>query len=339
MPDLQSAWFLLVGVLIVGYAILDGFDLGVGMLHLFLARDDGERRTLLATIAPVWDGNEVWLLTAGGALFAAFPAVYATVFSGLYLALMLLLTALILRAVAVEFRSKRKEAGWRRFWDGAFAVGSFLPALLLGVAVGNVARGVPLTADGEFAGSFLGLLNPFAVVVGLVSVAMFVMQGGAWIALKTEGVLQGRARRAAFGGWVAFVLLWAVMTVVSRGQAPHLWGAFASARAWAAPVAFVLAAALFPLALRTGRGGLTFLFSSAAIAALLGILGQGLYPVLVPGLGDLERSLTIRNASSSAYTLRTMLVIALTGMPLVVAYTVFIYTRFRGRVTADEPAY
>ena len=210
--DLQTTWFLLVGVLLAGYTILDGFDLGVGTLHLFLAKDDRERRTSLNSIGPVWDGNEVWLLTGGGALFAAFPPVYATVFSGFYLALMLLLVALIVRAVSLEFRSKEASPRWRQGWDVAFAVSSALPALLFGVALGNVLRGVPLDADGEYAGTFFTLLNPFALVVGLGGLAMFVMQGACWLNLKTEGAMKARAggrrlprldrlRRALGGRW------------------------------------------------------------------------------------------------------------------------------------------
>ncbi|HEX6140820.1 MAG TPA: cytochrome d ubiquinol oxidase subunit II, partial [Candidatus Limnocylindria bacterium] len=172
MPDLATIWFILVGVLLVGYAVLDGFDLGVGMLHFVIGRSPEERRVLVRSIGPVWDGNEVWLLTMGGALFAAFPAVYATVFSGFYLALMLLLVALILRAVAIEFRGHVDDPRWVATWDVAFSIGSFLPAVLFGVAIGNVAQGVPLSADGAYEGGLIGLLNPFALLMGVVAVLM-----------------------------------------------------------------------------------------------------------------------------------------------------------------------
>jgi cytochrome d ubiquinol oxidase subunit II len=339
MPDLQTTWFLLVGVLLTGYAILDGFDLGVGTLHLFLARSDRERRILVNSVGPVWDGNEVWLLTGGGAIFAAFPNVYATVFSGFYLALMLLLAALIVRAVSLEFRGKSESPAWRSGWDLAFALGSFLPALLFGVAIGNVMRGLSIGPDGEFAGNVFSLLNPFALLVGLLSVAMFVMQGAAWLLLKTEGALKERAARAARGAWAAFAALWLVATVASRSSAPHLWKAFDSPVAWAIPVLFVLAALGVPLALRAGRVGLTFTLTSAAIALLMAILGLGLFPNMVPALGDGARSLTVYNSSSTPLTLKTMLVIALVGMPIVLAYTVFIYSRFRGPVVLDEASY
>lgn len=339
MPDLQTTWFLLVGVLLAGYAILDGFDLGVGTLHLFLARDDRERRTLLNAVGPVWDGNEVWLLTAGGALFAAFPPVYATVFSGFYVALMLLLAALILRAVALEFRSKEEWPAWRRFWDGAFALGSSLPALLFGVAMGNVLRGLPLDGEGEFAGTFLGLLNPFALMVGLLSLAMFTWQGAAWLVLKTEGALQQRARAAAGRAWWAFVVLWLATTAASVVALPRAWAAYASPFAWVAPLALAAAVIGFRAALGRGRPGLAFALSSGAIASLLGIVGQGLYPYLVPALGETSAGLTVYSGASSSLTLKIMLAIALAGMPVVLGYTIYIYRCFRGPVVLDETSY
>lgn len=335
MLDLQLVWFLLIGVLLVGYAILDGFDLGVGMLHLFIARDDRERRVLLNSIGPVWDGNEVWLLTAGGAIFAAFPKVYATVFSGFYLALMLLLVALILRAVSLEFRSKVEAPAWRAAWDSAFAFGSFLPALLFGVAIGNILRGVPISGDGEFAGTFLALLNPFAIVVGLLAVAMFLMQGASWLAFKTEGDLRGRAVRMARIAWIAFIALWVLATVYARIEAPRLWTNYASAVTWVAPIAFIAFVAAYPFV----SGKRAFTVSSLAIAALIAIMGQSLYPYMVPSRGDLANSLTIRNASSTPLTLQVMLVIALIGMPFVIGYTIWIYRNFMHPVVLDEHSY
>jgi cytochrome d ubiquinol oxidase subunit II len=335
MLDLQLVWFLLIGVLLAGYAILDGFDLGVGMMHLFVARTDRDRRILLNTIGPVWDGNEVWLLTGGGAIFAAFPKVYATVFSGFYLALMLLLTALILRAVSLEFRSKVEAPAWRRLWDGAFAVGSFLPAVLFGVAIGNVMRGVPIGSDGEFAGTFLGLLNPFSLGIGLLSAAMFLMQGATWLTLRTDGELRARAAAVRRGAWLAFVVLWASTTFWSRSEAPHLWTNYDGPTTWLAPGVFVLATTLVPLT----SGVRSFVLSSAAIASLIAVMGQALYPYMVPSLGDLANSLTIHNASSSALTLKVMLTIALIGMPFVIGYTIWIYRGFMHPVVLDEHSY
>jgi cytochrome d ubiquinol oxidase subunit II len=337
--DLQTIWFLLIGVLLIGYAILDGFDLGVGMLHLFLAKKDEERRILINSIGPVWDGNEVWLLTGGGAIFAAFPPVYATVFSGFYIALMLLLAALIFRAVSLEFRSKEPGATWRKSWDIAFAVGSFLPALLFGVAIGNIVRGIPLSADGEYAGTFFTLLNPFALVVGLLAVSMFLMQGAAWLMVRTEGELRTRAQKAGINATIATIALWVVATIFSRSAAPHTWNAYANPLAFAVPLLFVLFAAATFVQFRKGAAGVTFLFSSLAVAAIVGLVGLGLYPYMVPALGNLDASLTIRNASSSPLTLKTMLYIALGGVPVVLAYTIFIYSKFFGPVKLHEHSY
>lgn len=339
MLDLQTIWFLLIGVLLVGYAILDGFDLGVGMLHLFVAKTDRERRVVVNSVGPVWDGNEVWLLTGGGALFAAFPNVYATVFSALYLALMLVLAALIFRAVSLEFRSKEESPAWRASWDWAFALGSALPALLFGVAIGNVLRGLPLDPAGDYTGTFVALLNPFALLVGLLSSAMFLMQGASWLLLKTEGDVAARTRRIAFGAWGAFTALWILATVAARWAAPQVWAPYSQGLPWLAPIVLLAAVVSFPLALRQGRKGSTLAASSVAIAALIAVMGQGLYPYIVPALGEGVPSLSIYTASSSPYTLRAMLVIALVGMPVVVAYTLFIYSRFRGPVVLDDHSY
>ncbi len=333
--ELSSIWFLLIGVLLAGYAILDGFDLGAGSLHLLVARSDDERRLVMTSIGPVWDGNEVWLLTAGGALFAAFPLVYATVFSGFYLALMLVLVALIFRAVALEFRGQIGSPGWRLGWDVAFCLGSLLPALLFGVALGNIARGLPLDATGSYTGGLVGLLDPFTLLVGATGLAMFVMQGAIWLVVKTEGLVQARARAAAFAALAGFAILWVVTTLVSRWEAPALWDAWVAGAAWLVPAVFVVATLAVPVLLRLDRAGAAFVASSTAIAALLGILGIGLYPTIVPSTGT-GAALTTANASSSDLTLTVMLVIALVGMPLVLAYTAFVYHRFRGKVTLDE---
>jgi len=350
---LQVAWFVLFFVLIAGYAILDGFDLGVGVLSLF-NRSDAERRLYVNAVAPVWDGNEVWLLTGGGALFAAFPPVYATVFSGFYLALMLVLLGLILRAVSMEFRGKVDDPRWRRAWDLAFGVGSLLPALLFGVAVGNLLRGLPLTqvtdlagtrpalsgVEGvEFAGSFFGLLNPFSLVVGLTGLAMFVTQGALWLALKTDGALRERQQVMALWGMIAWGSLFAVATVASIFDAPALHGAtLTNPLFWSFLVLFVAALTLVPVL--AGRRPIpAFLASSTAIAAQIGLAATALFPNLVPSRDDPALSLTLWNASSTHGTLVTMLIIALLGVPAVLAYTVVIYRVFRGKVVIDEHSY
>lgn len=342
---LQVCWYVLFFVLLVGYAILDGFDLGAGVLSL-LNRSDDERRLYVNAVAPVWDGNEVWLLTAGGALFAAFPPVYATVFSGFYLALMLVLLGLMLRAVSMEFRGKILSARWRRVWDLAFGVGSLLPALLFGVAVGNLLRGLPLQsvtdAAGtrvEFAGSFFGLLNPFALLVGLTGLAMIVTQGALWLALKTEGPLRERLQRQAGCAWLSWLLLGSGATVTAYLDTPTLL-ATAQVRPlfWALLVLLALALSLVPPLVRR-RPGLAFLASSFAIAAQIGVAATTLFPNLVPGRNDPALSLTLWNASSTPTTLTTMLFIAALGVPAVLVYTVVIYRVFRGKVVIDEHSY
>ena len=337
--DLNTVWFVLIGVLLTGYAILDGFDLGVGVLHLF-ARTEEERRLHLNAIGPVWDGNEVWLLTGGGALFAAFPVVYATVFSGFYLALMLVLVALILRAVSFEFRGKVAATGWRRFWDWAFGLGSLVPALVFGVAVGNILRGLPFDAEGNLAVSLFGLLNPYALLIGLLSLAMFLMHGATWLALKTDGELQERMVVRAGRLWIVYVVMFVVASVATFIAAPWLFsGPGPSLLTVVCALALLAAEFVFPVALRDRRHGRAFLASSVAIAAQIGLAAAALYPRLVPARPDLAKSLTIYNASSTPRTLTTMLIIALVGMPLVGAYTAVIYRVFRGNTVLDEASY
>jgi cytochrome d ubiquinol oxidase subunit II len=329
--DLNAIWFILLGVLFAGYAVLDGFDLGVGILHLF-SRSKEERDVHVASIGPVWDGNEVWLLTGGGALFAAFPVVYATVFSGFYLALMLVLLALIARAVSMEFRGLVESARWQRFWDWAFGLGSLLPSILFGVAVGNVLRGVPVTAGQEWAGSFLGLLNPFSILVGLVSASFFVMHGALWLRLKAEGALAERMKTVALGAWGVFVALYAAATFAAVVVSPFLFQKTGEPLFWLLSAAILASAAAVPLALRAGKDGVAFVCSGATIVFAIFAVALSAFPVLVPSSIDLAYSLTAYNSSSSPRTLTVMLVIALVGMPLVLAYTAFIYTVFRGKV-------
>ena len=339
MMDLNTTWYILVGVLITGYAILDGFDLGVGVLHLF-ARSDTERRLHMNAIGPVWDGNEVWLLTGGGALFAAFPIVYATAFSAFYLAMMLLLTALIFRAVAMEFRSKLVSPGWRALWDWAFGLGSLLPSVLYGVAVGNVLRGIPLDASGTFTGSFLGLLNPYAVLVGILSLVMFVMHGALYMTLKTDGELQERMAAWATRSWVVFVVIYLVATVASIFTASYLFeGLFGNPLFWVVFVLLLAAVVYVPVATKAKRFFRAFLSSSVVIASTIGLAAISMFPRLVPSSINLDYSLTIYNASSTRLTLQVMLVIALIGMPLVIAYTFWVYRVFKGKTVLTQESY
>jgi cytochrome d ubiquinol oxidase subunit II len=338
--DLNTVWFVLVGVLFGGYVILDGFDLGVGMLHLFVVRRDEERRVFINAIGPVWDGNEVWLVTGGGALFAAFPAVYATVFSGFYLAFMALLCALIFRAVAIEFRSKHPSPWWRTAWDAGFAGGSFVSTLLIGVAMGNIAWGVPIDARGEFAGSFLGLLNPYALLTGVTTVALFAMHGAMYLVLKTEGELQATVRRWVNPLIIAFILCYVILTLATLLYVPHITEAFRK-EPWffAVAVAVVLAIANIPREVSHRREFFAFLSSCGAIAGLMAIFGIGMYPNLVFCNPEPAQSLTAFNAASSPKTLGIMLTIALLGLPAVLAYSASIYWIFRGKVKIDKTSY
>ncbi len=339
MIDLNTVWFALIGVLITGYAILDGFDLGVGVLHLF-ARDDTERRINMNAVGPVWDGNEVWLLTAAGALFAAFPPVYATVFSGFYIALMLVLTALVFRAVSLEFRGKIDSPGWRRLWDWSFGLGSLLPAVLFGVAVGNILRGVPIDADGLYAGTFVGLLNPYSVLVGILSLVMFLMHGALYMTLKTDGELRQRLSRWVSGTWVAFVVIYLLATVYTFFEAPYLLeGNLSGFLFWIFLLALVASVVYLPIALKAQHFFRAFLASSVSIASAIGIAAVNLFPRLVPSSIDPAHSLTIYNASSTPRTLTVMLIIALIGMPIVIFYTVYIYRVFKGKTALKEDGY
>ena len=330
---LRNVWFILVGVLLAGYSVLDGFDLGVGVLLPFLARNEDEKTSLVRSIGPVWDGNEVWLLTGGGALFAAFPHAYATVFSGFYLALMLVLFSLILRAVSLEFRAQ--DGARKKLWEGAFVIGSFFPALLFGVALGNVVVGVPIDAQMEYAGNFFTLLRPLPLVFGLLGLAAFLLHGSMWAALKTSGALQERARRTArtmafstgFLYFLSFVAVWI-----------YLPGALKRIAAWIFAALVWLSLGLLLSALKKGKDGRAFLFSSCVFLSLWGNVGAIHYPNLVRA-ADPALSLTITNASSSALTLKVMLIIALVGMPLVIGYTIYAYRVFKGKAGLDDTGY
>jgi cytochrome d ubiquinol oxidase subunit II len=305
-----------------------------------VVRRDEERRVFINAIGPVWDGNEVWLVTGGGALFAAFPAVYATVFSGFYLAFMALLCALIFRAVAIEFRSKHPSPRWRTFWDAGFAGGSLSSSLLIGVAMGNIAWGVPLDARGEFAGTFLGLLHPYALLVGATTVALFAMHGAIYLVLKTEGDLQAKVRRWVSPLIIAFILCYMILTLATLLYVPHITEAFRR-EPWffAIVIPVVLVIANIPREVNRGKEFFAFLSSCAAMAGLMVIFGIGMYPNLVFSTPAPEHSLTAFSAASSRKTLGIMLTIALIGLPVVVAYSASIYWIFRGKVRLGKMSY
>ncbi len=337
--DLNMTWFILVGVLFAGYAILDGFDLGVGTLHL-LVKDDMERRIMINSIGPVWDGNEVWLVTGGGALFAAFPNVYAGVFSGLYNALMLLLAVLIFRAVAIEFRSKKESRRWRRSWDMAFSLSSTFIALLMGVALGNVIQGLPVDSKGDIYISLIELLNPYALLVGITTVSLFAMHGSIYAYMKTEGNLQEKVK-----GWInpliiTFVILYVLTTLTTVMYLPHMTDNLKEYPAFfIVALLNALAIANIPREIHNNRPFRAFFSSSASILALIALFALGIFPNIIMSSIDPASSLTIYSAASSQATLSIMFTMAIIGVPFVLAYTIGIYWVFRGKVKIDSMSY
>lgn len=337
--DWASLWFVLLGVLLAGYAILDGFDLGVGMLHVLVAREDTERRVVLNSIGPIWDGNEVWLVTFGGALFAAFPEAYATTFSGFYLPFVLLLFMLMFRAAAIEFRSKVRSTAWRATWDLAFAGSSFGATALMGVAVGNLVWGVPLQ-DGVMRASTLSLLHPYALLVGALAVALFAMHGSLFLYLKTEGALQERIvpwMWRTFGAFNGLYLLVTMATLVARPEVTRHLQEFPAA--WGLVALNVAAVMNIPRCIHHRAAGQAFASSVFVVAVLVFLFGAALYPNLVPALGDPAQSLTIRSSASSDTTLRLMAGVAVLGLPMVLSYTAVVYWTFRGKVKLGDFSY
>ena len=365
---LRVIWWLLLGVLLVGFAVTDGFDLGVGTLLPFVARTDVERRVVINTVGPVWEGNQVWLILGGGAIFAAWPHIYAMSFSGFYLAMFATLFALILRPVGFKYRSKRESAAWRSTWDWALFIGGFVPALIFGVALGNVLQGVPFRFTNDmrmvYEGSFFGLLNPFALLAGLVSVAMLAMHGGAWLALKTEGAVAERSRSFATVAALATIALYALAGVVlwklvggyeltsahaANGPSNPLAKTVASgvAGGWLAnyrnhpwtmlaPALGFAGALLALLGLRARWEGITVIFSGLSVAGIVLSVGASMFPFIVPSSIDLRSALMVWDASSSHLTLFIMLVCALIFVPLILAYTTWVYRVMWGKVRAHD---
>lgn len=337
---LNVLWFVLFLVIIAGYVILDGFDLGVGILHLSLARSDEERRTVLASIAPVWDGNEVWLVLGGGALFAAFPLVYAALFSGLYLAMMLVLLVLILRTVAIAFRSRRPDPAWRALWDRVFFGSSLGIALLLSVALGNVIAGVRLEADGFVRQSLLESLSPFTLLAGVTGVVLVAAHGALYLSLKTEGALLARVRAAIPRLLAAFLLLGLLLIGAALLWAGALFeGYLEQPLKFVAPV--VALAAFVACWAFAGQGRYLAAFSASAtmIGALIFSVGLGLFPNLLVSSISPGFNLTIFNAASAPATLTVMLIIACIGLPFVLLYTAGVYYIFRGKVQLGRQGY
>ncbi|MEU8131989.1 cytochrome d ubiquinol oxidase subunit II [Streptodolium elevatio] len=323
--ELTTVWFILIAVLWVGYFFLEGFDFGVGILTKGLARNETERRVLINTIGPVWDGNEVWLITAGGATFAAFPEWYATLFSGFYLPLLIILVALILRGVAFEYRAKRDDAKWKRNWENAIFWGSLVPAFLWGVAFANIVRGVKIDADKEYVGNLLDLLNPYALLGGLVTLVLFTFHGAVFVGLKTVGDIRERANALAFRLGLAtavLALVFLIWTQADSGNGKSL-------------VAMVVAvvALLAALALnRTGREGWTFAMSGVTVIAAVAMLFLALFPDVMPSSIDSAYNLTTTNAASTPYTLKIMTWVAAIMTPVVLCYQGWTYWVFRKRI-------
>ncbi|BCY07843.1 cytochrome d ubiquinol oxidase subunit II [Actinoplanes sp. L3-i22] len=330
--DLTTVWFLLIAVLWAGYFLLEGFDFGVGILLPFVGRDDRSRRLAINTIGPVWDGNEVWLLVAGGATFAAFPEWYATLFSGFFLPLLIILVSLIVRGVAFEYRGKRAGATWKKRWDVAIFVGSLLPAILWGVAFGNILRGVPIDANHEYVGGFVNLLNPYALLGGLTTLALCTLHGAVFLALKTDGPMREQAGQIAETMALVSVPIAAaflVWTGITHGDG---WGIALSA---AAAIALVTA---IPLT-RARREGWAFAATGATLLLAVAALFVTLFPDVMPSTLGAAYSLTVHNASSTPYTLKVMTWVAVFFTPIVLSYQGWTYWIFRKRLTlSDIPA-
>ena len=337
---LKVLWWGLVGVLLIGYALTDGYDLGVASLLPFVAKTDKERRLVINSIGPMWEGHQVWLITGGGALFAAWPYVYAISFSGFYLAMFVVLAALILRPVGFKYRSKRPSPVWRTSWDWALFVGGFVPALIFGVALGNVLQGIAMDADHVYRGSWLAFLNPYALLTGLTTQALFMVHGAIYLGMKTEGRLFARLFLLLKQAMLVFVLLFVGLTAYTLLSLPHLTDRFLQ-EPWLAALPFLafLSIANVPRLINRKRFKLAFGFSSIAVALLLMVVAVELYPVLLISTLDPAWSLTVYNAASSEKALRIMLGFAAVGTPLVLGYTFFVYRTFYGKVRLDEHSY
>ncbi len=367
---LRVIWWVLLGVLLIGFAVTDGFDLGVGALLPFVGKTDNERRVVINTVGPVWEGNQVWFILGGGAIFAAWPPLYALSFSGFYLAMFAVLAALILRPVGFKYRSKRESKTWRSTWDWALFVGGAAPALLFGVAVGNIIVGAPFhltdmllpVYEGTAATKFFGLLNPFSLLAGVVSLSMLVMHGAAWLGLKTEGVVQERARRIGYvaaavafvtyalaGVWLAFGIdgYAFVGEVVRDGPSNPLhseivkggsWLSAYAVRPWIviAPLMGFGGIVLTALGLKAGREVSTLLWSKMAIAGIVSSVGLTMFPFIMPSSTHPNSSLTVWDASSSHLTLFVMFVSAIIFVPIILAYTAWVYKVLWGKVTEED---
>lgn len=328
--DLNTLWFILIAVLFIGYFFLEGFDYGVGMLVPFMGKTDEERRVLVNSIGTFWDGNEVWLLTAGGAMFAAFPNWYATLFSGFYIALILMLLGLIIRGVSFEFRSKDKNPKWRNLWDWTLSIGSFIPALLWGVAVADIWRGVPIDQNMTYVGGFFNLLNPYALLGGLTFTFVFLYHGTLFLNLKLEGDLLGKAKSTALKLWIPTVILFVLFYLYSFAETNLLQAGVLIT--WIVPLTAAVLLILSYFMLKGDKPGWAFIFMGLTIALTVVMVFGALYPNVLPSTLNPAYNLTVHNASSSPYTLKVMSIVALIFVPIVLVYQAWTYYIFRQRI-------
>ncbi len=332
-------WFLVFGAVISGYAILDGFDLGAGALHLLLKKETS-RRIALNAIGPVWDGNEVWLVIGGGALFAGFPVAYAAIFSAFYVPFMIFLIGLIWRAVAIEFRSKEPGANWRFTWDVVYSFACIVIALSLGLMLGNVALGIPLNEQHEFIGNWLSFFNPFSIMIAITTLALFMMHGAIFLAMKTENRLYVKLNILAKNFTIFFVVSLGVSTLYTLLYIPHLSDRIRSNPSYfLLPLIMFLAIANIPRQLKKARFQYAFLCSAITIAALLATVALEVFPYLLYATNDFHNSINVNNGASSSQTMKTLLIIAAIGTPLVAMYTAFVFWTFKGKVKLDEMSY
>ena len=337
--DYATWWYLVVGGVFTGYAILDGFDLGAGAWHLFIRREEN-RRIALNAVGPVWDGNEVWLVIGGGALFAGFPKVYASLLSAMYIPFMLFLVMLIFRAISIEFRSKEPMAWWRRLWDVSYSVSSIALAVLLGVVLGNVLQGIAIDTNADHTGHWLDFLNPYALTVGLLTLLLFMVHGGIYLGMKTEGRLFAKLYVLLKWAMLALTVMFGVVTVWSLIHIPQLSDRFLAEPAYLViPALAFLSLANVPRLITRKRFKIAFFFSALMVALLLITVAIELYPVILMSTVDRAFDLTVHNASSSSKSLGIMLTFALVGVPLVAGYTFFVYRTFYGKVKMDEHSY
>ncbi|MES2272846.1 MAG: cytochrome d ubiquinol oxidase subunit II, partial [Chlamydiota bacterium] len=333
-------WYAVMGFSVLFYTVLDGFDLGVGALHLF-GKTDRDRRTFLNAIGPVWDGNEVWIVVIMGGMFAGFPNVYATVFSGFYTLLMFLIAGLMFRAVAIEFRSKRESPHWRSLWDVVFSISSILVALVMGLILGNIIEGIPLNASQDYVGTFADFFRPYSMIIAMMVGALFAMHGAIFLAMKTEGETHELVRRWINPAILSFIFWYAIATIATFLSMPHMIKPHLDKPyLLILPVLSLLAILNIPVQVRKKNDGWAFISSCASISSLLLLFGIGTFPTIVPStLDPAMNSLTIYNSASSQKTLGVLLIVVAIGIPLVLAYGFWVYRIFRGKVQLDKMSY